>query len=552
MENVELIVTNAAVYTGDREHTWAEAFAVSSGKIAAVGTAAEIDSLATADTEVLDAGGHMVMPGLCDVHTHLGYGGTQAAWELAMPPIYTLDEVLDKVRTYAADLGPDEWVVGGNISSGLLEIVSAGGYLEALDKASGGRPVLLREESMHNRWVNSRALEIIGVSAGVADPEGGTYVRDASGVPTGVLLEMASKVVEDAMFASIAAPDERLRVAFGTALRIINSFGITAAQDAGTMEASLRTLAELDDKGDLPAWVVCSMPARPFFEEGIVGEELFATRDTHRREHVRPDFVKLFLDGVPMTRTSAMLSPYVCHGDDEDPEFRGEPYWSLDDVVSQLERCCELGLGAKLHCAGDGSVRLALDAIERVRATRGSDGIFQIAHVVYVDPEDVPRFGSLDVVADASPYIWFPSGIQDMCAHQVSADAFARSFPCRDLVESGALLAGGSDWPVVPLPNPWLGMETLVTRANPDPTVGGELNGGQRLSLEQAVAVFTRNGAEAMGLGEITGTLRTGLSADFIVLNHNIFSIDPGQISQTQVEATYFKGTKVFDASTRH
>lgn len=549
MQLADLIVTNAAVYTCDPDREWVEAFAVADGQVIAVGDAAEINAFSTADTDIVDAGGRMVMPGLCDVHTHLGYGGTQAAWELAMPPTDTLDDVLAKVRDHAATLGPEEWVVGGNIGSGVLEAVSQGDYLSALDEASGGRPVLLREESMHNRWVNTRALELMGVTSGTADPDGGTYVRDADGNPTGVLLELASKTVEDAMFASIEAPDERLRVSFATAIRIVNSFGITAAQDAATLEHSLRALADLDDKGDLSAWVVGSMPARPFFEEGTVGEELFAVRETHRRPHVRPDFVKLFLDGVPMTRTSAMLTPYICHGDHEDPDFRGESYWSLEDTVKELERCYELGLGAKLHCAGDASVQLALDAIEKVRETHGEGPIFQIAHVVYVDSVDIARFGPLGVVADASPYIWFPSGIQDACANQVSPEAFDRSFPCRDLVESGALLAAGSDWPVVPLPNPWLGMETLVTRANPDQAVHGALNPSQALSLPQAIAVFTRDGARAMGLGDVTGTIRPGFSADFIVLDQNLFDVDAGRISQTQVQATYFQGTKVHDVA---
>ena len=550
--NADLIVTNAAVYTcdPDPDREWAEAFAVAAGEILAVGSADEIRELSTADTAVVDAGGRMVLPGLCDVHTHLGYGGNQIAWELTLPPTATLDEVLALIRDRAASAAPDEWIVGGNIGSTVMDGLAKGGFLPSLDQAGGGRPVLLRDDSMHNRWVSSRALEIIGVGPDTPDPEGGTYVRDADGNLTGVLQELASKVVEDAALASIDNPEERLGVAFKAALRMVNSFGITAAQDAGTLEHSLRTLAALDDSGELTAWVVGSMPARPFFEDGATGEELYAVSGAYRRAHVRPDFVKLFVDGVPMTRTSAMLSPYICHGEHEDPEFKGEAYWSHDDMVQALEHCYELGLGAKLHCAGDGSVRLALDAIEAVRAARGDGPIFQIAHVVYVDPADVPRFARLGVVADASPYIWFPSIIQDSIATQLPKTTFDRSFPCRELADSGALLAAGSDWPVVPLPNPWLGLETLVTRANPDPTVAGQLNPSQRLSLAEAIATFTRNPAKAAGLGDTTGAIRPGLSADFVVVDQNLFDIEPDQIHQTQVEATYFQGKKVYDRAT--
>ena len=148
--------------------------------------------------------------------------------------------------------------------------------------------MLLRDESWHNRWINSRALEIIGVEKDTPDPEGGKYVLDADGELTGVLQELASKVAEDGMAASVENPEERLRVAFRTALRMVNSFGITAAQDAAILEHNLRALADLDDKGELTAWVVGSLPSRPFFEEGAVGEELYAVAGKHRRTHVRP------------------------------------------------------------------------------------------------------------------------------------------------------------------------------------------------------------------------------------------------------------------------
>ncbi|MEU4770035.1 amidohydrolase [Actinosynnema sp. NPDC023794] len=548
-QRADLIITNAAVYTCDPSREWVEAFAVAGGEVIAVGSSAEVAALSTADTEVLDAGGRMVMPGLCDVHTHIGPGGTQAAWELAFPPTDTVEEILAKVGERAATLAPDEWLVGGIVGSTVLDTVAKGGYLRALDEAGAGRPVILRDDSLHNRWVNSRAFELMGVGEHTPDPEGGTYVRDVDGKLTGVLHEMASKVVEDTAIASIPDLAGRHEVSFKTALRILNSFGVTAAQDAGTLEYGLRALADLDDRGELSAWVVASLPARPFFEEGVVGEDLYAVADTYRRTHVRPDFVKMFLDGVPMTRTTAMLTPYLCHGDHEDPAYKGESYWTHDDLVRALERCCELGLGAKLHATGDASVRLALDAVETVRAARGDGPVFQIAHVEYVDPADLPRFARLGVIPDASPYIWYPNVFQESIANQIPPEPFSRSWPCKDFVDSGALLSAGSDWPVVPVPNPWIGLETLVTRANPDRAVPGELNPGQRLALPDAIAAFTRNSAKAMGLGEVIGTIRPGFSADFVVLNHNLFDIAPDRIHTTQVERTFFQGKAVYERS---
>lgn len=546
-EKADLILTNARIYTCDPGNEWVEAIAVADGKIVALGSANSVDSYATADTEIVDVGGRMVMPGLCDVHAHIGMGGAQVAWELSFGPGSDLKDILAQVEARAATIGPDEWVIGGIVGSPLMDELAKGGYLEALDEASAGRPVLLRDDSHHNRWVNSRALELAGVGPETPNPAGGTYVRDASGKLTGVLHESGCDAVEDAAARSIINPAERDVVSLRTAVKLLNTFGITAIQDAGTSERDLRALSTLDDNGELTAWVVGSLPARPFFGEEFVGEELFAASRAYRRTHVRPDFVKLFLDGVPMTRTSALLKPYVCHGDHEDPEDAGPLFWTTDDVVAMLRRCQELGFGAKLHATGDRSVRQALDAIEVIRKQLGDEQRFHIAHIAYIDAADLPRFAELDVVPDASPYIWYPTPIDDSIANQVPAELLKTNWAFKDLLDSGACLAAGSDWPVVPVPSPWIAMETMVTRANPDPAVPGENNPDQKIDVRDAISAFTRNSARALGFGDSIGVLAPGKSADFIVLNQNLFDIEPNEIHQTQVELTYFGGTRVYD-----
>ncbi|XAZ30080.1 amidohydrolase family protein [Paenarthrobacter ureafaciens] len=241
---IDLIVTNAKIYTCDPAREWAEAFAVTAGVVTAVGTAAEIATLASTGTEILDADGRMIMPGLCDVHSHLMIGGAQAAWELTMLPSDGIDTILAKVRDWAERLAPDEWVVGGIIGSPVLDQIALGGCLPALDEASGGRPVLLRDDSHHNRWVNSRALELMGVNQATPNPDDGTYVRDSHGKLTGVLYESACALAEDKAAASIKDHRERDRVSAATAVRLVNSYGITAVQDAGTLENALLALSD--------------------------------------------------------------------------------------------------------------------------------------------------------------------------------------------------------------------------------------------------------------------------------------------------------------------
>lgn len=545
----DIIVVNGPVYTSDPENEWAEAFAVRAGSIVAVGSEARIRELAGEDTAVVDLQGRLALPGLVDVHAHLGLGGRQAAFELPLLPTDSTAQIFAKVRSWAERLAPGEWIIGGIVGSTVMDDITVED-LHALDEAADGRPVLLRDDSMHNRWVNTRALELMGVDAGTADPEGGTYVRDGGGQLTGVLQELASPVAEAAAAASIEDTPERHATAFRTAVRILNGYGVTTVQEAATMDYALESLAAMDRRGELTAHVVASMPSRPFIEPGTTGADLYDVGARHRTAHLHPDFSKYVLDGVPMTRTSAMLTPYRCSHAGEDPQHTGEPLWQLDELTASLEELVDRGLHAKLHATGDAAVRLILDAVERVRASRGTGPLFQIAHAEYVSDADLPRFAALDVVPDASPYIWFPSVIQESIAKQVPAETFEKSWPLRDLMLDGALVSGGSDWPCsAPTPDPWTGLETMITRRNPDPAVVGALNAEQALDVRQAVAAFTRNPAAAMGLQERVGMLRSGLSADFIVLDRNIFSIDPGQIHTVQVQQTWFEGRLVHETA---
>ncbi len=538
----DLILTNATVYTVDGSRPWASSLAIKDGLVLSLE-----EHERGPNTEVVDLDGAFVMPGLVDVHNHHALAGRAALFELNFGLDAGLDDILAAVRARAAGLGPDEWVVGGAWASTLVSTLSRSSARHALDEAAGGRPVMLADDSRHNRWVSSRALELAGVTAASADPPGGEIVRDpATGEPVGVLLEAAGVAVERALSETRTLTDEQHAAASRHGIGTLHSFGVTAFQDAGVSADILRALKTLDDAGELRAWVVSSLLINdPIFGFDPIGTALLEVAGQYRGEHHRPDFVKIFLDGVPPTRTAAFLEPYLpddvhgaCH--------HGATTMPGEELEGWLRTAAAAGLSAKVHCTGDASVRATLDAVEKVRAEGFTEARFQVAHGQFVHPDDIPRFAALGVAADISPFLWVPGVIPAAIAEVLPGDRAGRMQPNRSLLDDGALIAGGSDWPVSESPNAWEGIHGLVTRQDPTGTFPGALWPEQAITLAEAIDAFTLAAARAMGLGDVTGSLVPGKSADFVVLDRDPFETDPSALVKTKVTETWFAGHRVY------
>jgi predicted amidohydrolase YtcJ len=541
----DLIFENGKIYTVDRRMPWAEAVAIRNGKIVFVGTTAGAREWQGPQTGIVDLKSRMMMPGLGDVHNHHTRGGQLDLFELGFRASLSFDDILALVKQRAIDTPAGEWICGGIWSSELIGRLRTREAKEALDAASLGHPVMLRDDSLHNRWVNSKALELMGVTVDTPDPELGHIVREPStGALVGLLLEKASALAEQAAIKSVNDPLQRDIASTQRAVEILNSYGVTAYQDANTTLPMLQALNALDRRGELNAWCVGSLPVfNTLTGTEVFGEALIARREDYRTAHVRPDFIKLFMDGVPMTRTAAMLDAYK--PDEQGRAVVCRSFLRIPDVVHWIVRAETLGLGVKVHCAGDAAVRDILDAVEIVRRLRGPGRTHHIAHASFVDPVDIPRFRELNVVADLCPAIWFPCAITVANSAVIDEARAARYWPNLDLHASGALIAAGSDWPVIGLPDPWFGLEGMVTRRHPRGEYPGALWPEQALDLETAIEIYTCNPARAMGLGHITGTIEAGKSADLIVLERNLFEIEPDCLSDTRVMSTYFEGRLV-------
>lgn len=540
----DLIVTASVIRTVDPAHPLVEAFAVRDGRILALGSRSEIEPFRGRRTQMLEVGDAAVYPGFVDVHNHHALAGRTDLFELSLPSSLTLDQILARVREKAAGLPADAWIVGGAVPTTLLPALANTASRLLLDEAAGGRPVVLMEDSRHNRWANTRALELAGIAVDSIPASGVTVLDPDDGTPTGVLLEAAGIPVQEAYDRSGGLSTAQHRAASRRGVELLNSFGITTFQDAGVSLDILGALAALDREGELHAWVVSSLLINDeIFGVDPIGEPLIARGEEFRTTHHRPDFVKIFLDGVPPARTASFLEPYpadAVHG----AHFHGETTMTFDELAGWLRSVAARGLGAKVHCTGDGSARLVLDVAEQLRA-EGITTPIQIAHGQFLAASDIPRLQSLDVSADISPFIWYPGVIPQALA-DVLGDRAERSQPNRALIDSGALVAGGSDWPVSESPNTLEGLQGLVTRADPLGRAPGVLWPEQAITAEEALEVFTINAATAMGLSAETGSLSVGKSADFVVLARDAIAGPADQIVQCAVLSTWFAGREVY------
>jgi predicted amidohydrolase YtcJ len=526
------IFHNARVHTVDPARPNTDGFVVRDGRIVSLSDDEEVLAHADDDTEVIDLGGAFVMPGFVDVHNHHFVSGKEELFELKLPLGAGVDDIVAVVAAHVASgaAEPGAWIAGSAWASDALDAINTPEALAKLDAASGDHPVVLTDDAHHNRWANTAALRL----AGITD------------CPAGVLFESAGLPVAALQTEASALTASQERAASSRAIEELHSFGITAFQDAGVSTQILRALASLDEDGQLDAWVVSSMLINDeIFGFDAIGDDLIFDGEQYRTLHHRPDFVKIFLDGVPPTQTGAFIEPYLPDGLHADHHC-GQTLLDPDELLDWLRRAAKAGLSAKVHCTGDASVNAVINAVEALRAEGFTDTRYQVAHGQFVLDSDIPRMAALGVDADISPFIWTPGPISEAAKLVLPAERAARMQPVRAQIDAGVTVAGGSDWPVSPSPNPWEGIEGLVTRQDPSGRYPGTLWPEQAITLAEAIRVFTLSGAESMGIDDECGSLAVGKSADFIALDRDPFDADPSDLADTRVEQTWFAGRKVF------
>jgi predicted amidohydrolase YtcJ len=540
----DLIFIHANIYTGvasnaqfgsiDRE----EAIAIRGDRIQAVGKNVEIEKLKGPQTEVIDLGGHFVMPGFNDAHLHLADAGMQKL-SVDLTGVKTLDELRERLLAKVETAKPGEWILGGGWDETLWPVVALLSRWD-LDEVSGGHPVLLDRVDGHLAVVNTRALQLAGITRASRDPEGGKIDHDANGEPTGILRDTAQQAVRAVL---PKATPEKMRQGIEVALADLAEHGVTSAQDYSPDWANFQIYEELEKEGKLTARISEWLP----FDESI--EELKKKRDSHPQSDLmlHTGMLKGFMDGSLGGHTAALLEPYA-----DDPANSGLPRYDAARLNEMAKERVLAGFQVGFHAIGDKGVQMALDAFaeaekaareQKVKAANGGgDYRLRIEHAQVTSGAQMKEFKQLQVIASMQP----SHLLSDMrwAQDRLGPKRAAYSYAWNLVEESGVMLSFGTDYPVEPV-TPFRGLYAAVTRKSEDGR--RQYFPEQRVSMDQAIAAYTTGSAYAEFEEKEKGKLAPGMLADFVVLDRDITAVAPEKLLTPKVLRTVVGGKTVYE-----
>jgi predicted amidohydrolase YtcJ len=541
----DLVLIHGKIHTEDANRSVVQALAVRGNSIVAVGTDQAISALVGQNTRTVDLGGRVVLPGIIDAHTHPAQSaqdvGKCSLDDKALTPADIKSRVAACLKGQPGERAQWFEVVMVNPSGLTLSLAD-------LDSMLADRPMLLTGSDGHTVWANSPALSLAHITAATKDPVGGHIERDTAGRPTGTLRDIAAEI---ALAAKPAASLEHEAAQLDKALDSMRAIGITSVQDAAVDDHSMQIYKRLYDSHRLNMRVRGSFHLKNLHEPATVLIERatrFRAKWAVDPDFLRADAVKIFADGVIEypSQTAALLEPYL-DAQGRPTHNRGPSYFVQDNLNQIVTAADAAGLTVHIHAIGDRAVRSALDAIADARHRNGAlDNRDQIAHLELIDPADFPRFKELGVIANFQ-LLWAQrdSYVDKATIKYLGPQRSRYLYPARSLRDAGALIAGGSDWGVSSF-DAFAAMEHAITRTEGRgrPALLPE----QSLALQDMVDAYTINAALALKQERTTGSLETGKRGDFIVLDRDIFSIDPFDLHNTRVTATYLDGREVYSA----
>jgi hypothetical protein len=531
---LDLVIINAAVHTMDEAHPTAQAVAVSGNRIAAIGSTAEIRALAGPETRVIDAAGKLVLPGFNDAHVHFLMGGFSLA-NVDLRDASSTAELARRLGEYAKKLPKGRWILGGDWDHEKWP----GAPLptkEMIDAATPDHPVYVNRLDGHMALANSLALKLAGVTRETKDPPGGLIVRDARmGEPMGILKDgaesLVDRVVPDKTF------DEK-HIAAKAACEHAAQVGVTSVTDMSA-DGDVGLYQYMLEHGELKT--------RMYAIRSIVSWEVLAktgVRAAFGSDRLRIGGLKGFADGSLGSSTAFFFEPYS-----DTPDTRGLLFDQMlpeGTMLKRVEGADKVGLQVMIHAIGDEANLRILDIYRQAAEQNGPrDRRFRIEHAQHLRPSEIARFGTQKVIASMQPYHEADDG--RWCDKRIGPERSKSTYAFRSLLNAGAVLAFGSDWTVAPL-NPLEGIKAAVTRQTLDGKHPNGWNPEQKLTVDEAVRAFTVGSAYAEFAEKVKGTITPGKLADLVMIDRDLYQINPADIDKARVLLTLMDGEVVWEA----
>lgn len=544
MKNKRMILLSEAVFTGLGEKPSKGAIVVEGNKIIKVLNDWNYAEFETEDTKVIDCGKKMIMPGFIDAHTHFFMGATCASEHICtkLEASTSSEECLQMAADYAKEHPEEPRVLGfgwylPNWNSDILPTK------KELDEVFPDKPAYLFNADAHTVLVNSKALKECNITKD-KKVEYGEVCLGEDGEPNGILKEVDA---QGSAFNKLwDFPSDWLEDMFADFIRGASEQGITYLSDmTSPLDVSAETenlfnaLVKMDSDDNLDVRV--NLYTSLFSETEFEGEAGYAKH--YSGDKVNYSGVKFYIDGVTTTYTGLLLEPYT-----DMPDTLGEPFFSKEKYRKFIIKANEMGLGVRLHCIGDGAVRWALDIFEESNKVNDNLGnkkglLNAVEHIESIHPDDIGRFKELGVIASMQPAHLVLDANEKV--DRIGVERCRYEWPFKSLIDTGAIMAFGTDYPVVGL-NPFEGIHAAVTRCDKNDKPTG-VNPEEKISLYEALKAYTLGGAIVYGRESDIGTLEEGKLADIVVVNENMFEVDEAEIKNCQADLTIMDGNVVFD-----
>ncbi|HWQ79140.1 MAG TPA: amidohydrolase family protein, partial [Anaerovoracaceae bacterium] len=550
----DTILENGVIYTIDGKNTVAEAIAVKGDKILYVGSDTGAAAYTGIATQVVDLKGKTVMPGFIDGHVHAPGTALTELYDIYLYDSLTKDATLASIKEFV-DANPDLDVYWGSGYSLGISDDPKGPKKEWLDEICADKPIILTSLDGHNRWLNSKALEMNGITKDTPNPAGGLVHKDpVTGEPWGNLTDASSLLT----MAQTYSPEQEAE-AIKYFQESMNGWGYTSIMSIAPIDVDPARYEELEDQDKLTMRVNLAglIDNDTPFEPQL--QAVVDMKKKYESDLIDVTTTKYFADGVVEGTTAYLLEPYAPEAG-LDPDYRGEFYWDPDELDQYFDKTMKAGFQIHVHSIGDASTRLVLDSFEYAQEHNPSiKARNAITHLQVVDDADKPRFGKLGVIAVMQPYWHFkePEWYEYVDGVVLGEERGWKEYPAKSLLDNGAVLTSSGDHPVTSVNNPFWAIEADVTRNLENAEYYGVdditdiddptwlLNPAERLTVLDMVKAYTINGAYQLFREDTVGSLESGKFADLIVVDQDIFKINPLDIDKTQVLTTVFSGEVV-------